>query len=109
MAGRIVTNLSEEKAFGQLLEGMMKELQLAPPYMYGYQYLLPSDNLGWIVHVDIAARVEPTPGPKVEFRVVKGTWERAVEEATRQALADIALSYRRDLANTPYRFFPKEE
>ena len=109
MAGRTVTNLSEENAFGQLLEGIMKELQLAPPYIYGYEYPLPSGDPCWVVHVNIAARQEPTPGQKIDFRVARATWECAVEEALRKALTDVAYYYRRDLVNTSYRYFPQSE
>ena len=94
---------------GQLLDGMMKELQLAPPLMYGYQLRRLSDDLGWVVHVTIPARVEPTPGPRIEFHLPRATWECAEEEALRKALTDIAHYYRRDLADTVYRYFPQSE
>jgi len=109
MAGRTVTNLSEENAFGQLLEGMVKQLLLAPPYIYGYEYPLPSGDPCWVVHVNIAARQEPTPGQKIDFRVARATWECAVEEALRKALSDVAYYYRRDLVDTVYRYFPQSE
>jgi len=87
----------------------MKELQLAPPYIYGYEYPLPSGDPCWVVHVSIAARLEPTPGQKIDFRVARATWECAVEEALRKALTDVAYYYRRDLVNTSYRYFPQSE
>ena len=106
MAGRSV---NMESAFGQLLDGMMKALQLAPPLMYGYPLRSLSDGFDWVVHVTIPARVERTPGPKIEFHLPRATWECAEEEALKKALTDIAHYYRRDLADTVYRYFPQSE
>ena len=86
----------------------MTQLQLAPPYIYGYEYPLPNGEPGWIVTVDIAARVEPTPGQKIKFRATGDTWRDAVEQAAQQALAAVADTYRRDLTDTPYRYFPRK-
>jgi hypothetical protein len=102
MFSRTVAVLAEESAFGQLLVEIMKYLQLTPPRVYAYDHSLHNGNSCWYVEVDIAARLEPTPGQKIEIRVDGGVYKDTVEQAVQKALTEVARVYRRDLVSTPY-------
>ena len=82
-------------------------LRLPAPTIYGYDAPLPTGVPRWIIHMMVDVRQDCDIGRQVNFRVAGRSWRDTLEQAVLQAVSQLAWIYRRELADTPYRLFPR--
>lgn len=105
MDSRAVENLAEHGAFGRLLAGLVTFLGLAMPQITGKEVRQPGPETRWRVELKIAPRDKSDQA--IELTAFGEGWCDAVEHVAEWALGVVAHTYRRDLADTKYRFFPR--